>query len=602
MVSRSQGLKVSRKINIHTTTGRAKTHEAEIILNPISTEYGVYIKGNVNGPLDCRFILEKTLRTAEVVVSYNKINYVYVHMDGDIKMAGLLPQYFQYMATYDLLGGRYGEGKAKVSFSGLDTEKLLSVSVAPKTGHAYDFEAAAKVEADYSFTISHELKRGELVYYSASHKHTVAFNTHEKFMSLWMDKCHVPTTSPLFARMQGTYLANLLSEMVRKMAINIDWRAMKIDYKDTVTANGAKHFNIAINTMNSPWAFQFYYPEGPKIRGITFGLRSLLGKDLVKATAKYDAVNRKVVVTTNIDNLMITLMTPTPDLATAIITHTELNKEAFKFEIKRQAPKVFKVDMETNFACCLPLPDDHPMTPWRADLKFDVDLNKKFFTLVPAHSLYMQVVKDLKTVMKVDHRMMQFPFKSSIECPVLVTKPIAVDISETKDRLIIQAADYLPGQFEILTKGPNHIIMYESVELATVTIDLVARRVAFGIGLIPTPIFEMTYVADTLLKNTVTFNIVLPMVGKVLGVTAEWVAKDLMALTLKAAVAAFTKGLVAYLPPLDTAVTVVLDLEAKIVKAAVNGITIMDKVIPIPPAFEPWVVGVETVSFNPWGG
>merc|ERR1712058_47740 len=315
-----------------------------------------------------------------------------------------------------------------------------------------------------------------------------------------------------------------------------------------------------------------------------------------------------------------------------IITHTELNKEAFKFEIKRQAPKVFKVDMETNLAC-IPLPPDHPGSkypcPWRADLKFDVDLNKKFFTLVPAHSLYMQLVKDLKTVMKVDHRMMQFPFKSSIDCPLLVTKPIAVDISETKDRLIIQAADYLPGQVEILTKGPNHIIMYEGVELAAVTIDLVARRVAFGIALIPTPIFEMTYVADTLLKNTVTFNIALPMVGKVLGVTAEWAAKDLMALTLKAAVvgtipvvgdftfnpelaytaalpkvtvtakvvAAFTKGLVAYLPPLDTAVTVVLDLKAKMVEAVVNGITVMDKVTPIPAQFEQVVEEiVKTVS------
>merc|ERR1719411_2352314 len=336
---------------------------------------------------------------------------------------------------------------------------------------------------------------------------------------------------------------------------------------------------------------------------------------------------------------MITLMTPTPDLATAIITHTELNKEAFKFEIKRQAPKVFKVDMETNFACCLPLPPDapvYPLVPWRADLKFDVDLNKKFFTLVPAHSLYMQVVKDLKTVMKVDHRMMQFPFKSSIECPLLVTKPIAVDISETKDRLIIQAVDYLPGQVEILIKGPNHIIMYDGVELATVTIDLVERRVAFGIGLIPTPIFEMTYVADTLLKNTVTFNIVLPIVGKVLGVTAEWAAwkpkgfMGLMTLRLKAAVvgtvpvvgdftfnpelaytvalpkvtvtakvvATFIKGLVAYLPPLDTAVTVVLDLKAKMVQEIVKTVSDM-----IPPGtgggFALWVVDVETYTFNP---
>merc|ERR1711970_639839 len=124
--------------------------------------------------------------------------------------------------------------------------------------------------------------------------------------------------------------------------------------------------------------------------------------------------------------------------------------------------------------------------------------------------------------------------------------------------------------------------------------DLTTRRVAFSVGLIPTPIIEMTYAADALLKNTVTFDIVLPIVGKVIGVTADWMMKDLMDLTLKAAVvgnitvndelaytvalpkgtitakfiATFTRGLVAYIPPLDATVTVNYDIPAKMVEGS----------------------------------
>merc|ERR1712112_572842 len=173
----------------------------------------------------------------------------------------------------------------------------------------------------------------------------------------------------------------------------------------------------------------------------------------------------------------------------------------------------------------------------------------------------------------------------SVVCPRLLAKPIAVKIIEANNQMMIQVPDYVPGEVIIDNVGAAHHIKYGGYELATVVMDLKTRRVAFSIGLVPAPIFEMTYAADALLKNTVTFDIVLPIVGKVIGVTADWMIMDL---TLKAAVvgnipvvgdftvndelaytvtlpkgtitakfvATFTRGLVAYIPPLDATVTV----------------------------------------------
>jgi len=602
------------KISIHSTSGRAKTHEAEIVYNPISTEYGVYISGNVFGPLDCRFILEKNLKSAQVIVSHNKINYAYVNVVGDIKMAAMLPQYFRYTVTYDLLQGNLGDGVAKINYSGLDAEKLLSVSVAPKTGHAFDFTAKIKVENDYSFEFAHELKRGELIYYTASHKHTVAFNTPEKWMSLWVDKCHAPTATPLSTMLQGTYSGHLLSNMVRRMAINIDWRTKvgafyKMDYKDSITVNKAKHLNVALNTMNSPMTFQFYHPKGPVINGKDTGLKNMIGMDSIDADITYVAAEQRIIIKTNIDNLKINLRLPNLSQKVAFsaeITHTKLNEKAFECVVYKE-DKEIKVDVFASFFTptipylCTPTA---PATTcqWSNHLNFKFDLAKKFAAVIPAHRLSFGFTKDVETLVEVQHIMEQFPYTLSVMCPRLLTKPIAVKITEANNQMILQVPDYLPGEVVIDIVGAIHHIKYGGYELATVVMDLKERRVAFSVGLIPSPIIEMTYAADALLKNTVTFDIVLPIVGKVIGVTADWMMKDLMDLTLKAAVvgnipvvgdftvndelaytvalpkgtitakfmATFTRGLVAYLPPLDATVTVNYDIPAKMVEGSVK--------------------------------
>ena len=86
------------------------------------------------------------------------------------------------------------------------------------------------------------------VLYTASHKHQVAFNSAEKWMSVQKDKCIIPkdTKNPLYVLLQNTYVGEVLSNMYRSMAINIDWRKEsgmtipKIEYTDRILADKAK--------------------------------------------------------------------------------------------------------------------------------------------------------------------------------------------------------------------------------------------------------------------------------------------------------------------------------------------------------------------------
>merc|ERR1712112_543970 len=89
-----------------------------------------------------------------------------------------------------------------------------------------------------------------------------------------------------------------------------------------------------------------------------------------------------------------------------------------------------------------------------------------------------------------------------------------------------------------------------------------------------------TYAADALFKNTITFDIALPIVGNI-PVVGDFTVNDELAYTVALPkgtitakfMATFTRGLVAYMPPLDATVTVNYDIPAKMVEGSVKTIS-----------------------------
>merc|ERR1719481_2065809 len=598
-----------KKISIHSSNGKSAIHDAQINYNPISSEWGVYVNGDIFGPLDCRFILQKDLKFAQIIVSQNNVNYVYFNMEGKVEMANLLPKYFKYAITYDLFQGRWGEGRAKVNYNALDVEKVFSLSMAPKIGHAYDFEMKVKIDDDYSFDISHELMSGKDVYYTASHKNIVAINTPKKWMSLMKDKCVLPKTSPLYMMVKGTYLGELFHNMHRQMSLDIDWTTRigylyKMEYSDTIVDNGAKHLVVSLSTKASPFTFQLYYPNGPAIGGIHCGLRELLGQDALHTEFNYATDKQEVLVKTDIDNLRVKLVMPnlTKKLS-VVITHNKLNEKAFECVIYKDGPAV-KVNMFSSFFTpkvrylCTPTA---PATScqWTSQLNFDINLAAKISGVLPVHSLVMSLTKDFMTLIEVQNNMKQSPYFLRVNCPLVLPKPLNVQITNMgRKQIIVKLKDYLPDNVVVDIVGTLHVIKYEGHEIGYVDLDLADKMVAVGLGLIPTPIWKIRYVGDDLLKNRVTVNIDLPIVGKVLTFTVDWMIKDVLNFDLEVDVVgtvpvvgdftvnnvlttavafpkgritytathAFTKGLVTYLPEPVENINIIYDIPAKTVE------------------------------------
>ena len=76
---------------------------------------GLYIIGNVMGPLDCKIVLQRDLTFAQIIINHNKVNQLYFHADGKIQMPMLIPDFMRYSIKYDILQGQYGEGGAKIN-------------------------------------------------------------------------------------------------------------------------------------------------------------------------------------------------------------------------------------------------------------------------------------------------------------------------------------------------------------------------------------------------------------------------------------------------------------------------------------------------------
>jgi len=603
---------VTKKIIVRASVNKEEKHKAEIVYNPISSEFGIYVNGDVFGPVDARIIVQKDLSFAQLSISHNKKSYIYLNISGKMMMSSsMIPDFLRYEIVYDILEGMYGEGKCKVNMNTMDVEKVLSVSVAPKTGHAYDFTLSGKVDKDYSFVVSHELLQNKLVLYTASHKHTVAFNNAEKWMSLQKDKCTIPAKSPLRSLVQGWYIGDLLTDMQRKMAVNIDWRSQtgmipKIDYKDTVTTSGQKHFNLALNTMKSPFDLHLRYPSGPVFMGINLGLSSLIGQDQVNCGITF-IPGKTISVSSDIDNMSVSLKLPssqslqsstTGQIVALSVSKTQKNEKIVEFDIIKEGSKAFKVNGFVNmntpnmpYICTSGKGSCH----WSSSLNLDIDLAQTVSRLIPINTCSFSLSKDYETVMEIQQSIKKSPYFIRVNSPMFLPKLLDITINhQSQEQMTVKFADYLPGEIKIDIVGSKHIISFEGYELATVDINLTKKMITFAVALLPQPIATFTFETTAFLANNVAFVLDLPLLGNVLIVDAKWLVKTINDFTTTTNIVAtlplvgkidntvtvvaeatvpkgkvqitvdakFTDGLVAHIPPVSVAFATTYDIKA----------------------------------------
>merc|ERR1712013_734774 len=94
-----------------------KHYTLDFDLNP-SGMWGIHITGDVDGPVDAKWTMQKDYTMGEIVVKYKNQNYAFMQLKGNAEMRGVFPVVFDYVVKYNIKDAMEHQGKAKMKFDG----------------------------------------------------------------------------------------------------------------------------------------------------------------------------------------------------------------------------------------------------------------------------------------------------------------------------------------------------------------------------------------------------------------------------------------------------------------------------------------------------
>merc|ERR1712013_109043 len=134
-----------------------KHYTLDFDLNP-SGMWGIHITGNVDGPVDAKWTIQKDYTMGEIVVKYKNQNYAFMQLKGNAEMRGVFPVVFDYVVKYNIKDAMEHQGKAKMKFDGKTPAKKFEMSFAPKTGTPMDLiwnmDFSSGFKYDYDFKMN----------------------------------------------------------------------------------------------------------------------------------------------------------------------------------------------------------------------------------------------------------------------------------------------------------------------------------------------------------------------------------------------------------------------------------------------------------------
>merc|ERR550539_2325141 len=100
--------------------------------------WGLHVTGDVDGPVDAKWTMQKDWTMGEIVMKYKNQNYAFMQLKGNAEMRGMFPVMFDYVVKYNINDVVEHQGKAKMKFDGKTPSKKFEMSFAPKTGTPMD--------------------------------------------------------------------------------------------------------------------------------------------------------------------------------------------------------------------------------------------------------------------------------------------------------------------------------------------------------------------------------------------------------------------------------------------------------------------------------
>merc|ERR1712209_49767 len=129
-------------------------------VNPAG-QWGLHVTGDIDGPIDAKWTMQKDFKQGEVNIKYKNQNYGVMQLKGDSHMEGMIPAMFDYVVKYNLPilelfinSGRTAQdyqGKAKLKVDARAPTKKFEISFAPKTGKPFEYNFDFNLSSGFKY-------------------------------------------------------------------------------------------------------------------------------------------------------------------------------------------------------------------------------------------------------------------------------------------------------------------------------------------------------------------------------------------------------------------------------------------------------------------
>merc|ERR1712038_573897 len=117
-------MKLNLKVDSEFT---GKHYTLDFDLNPAGM-WGIHVTGEVDGPVDAKWTMQKDFTMGEIVVKYKNQNYAFMQLKGNAEMRGMFPVMFDYVVKYNINDAMEHQGKAKMKFDGKTPAKKFKMN------------------------------------------------------------------------------------------------------------------------------------------------------------------------------------------------------------------------------------------------------------------------------------------------------------------------------------------------------------------------------------------------------------------------------------------------------------------------------------------
>merc|ERR1711971_538536 len=238
-----------------------KHFNVDFDLNPAGM-WGLHVTGDVDGPVDAKWTMQKDFTMGEISIKYKNQNYAFMQLKGNAEKRGMFPVMFDYVVKYNINDAEQHQGKAKLKFDARTPAKRFEINYAPKTGtpfeYVFDFDLSSGFKYDSDLKVNGALVEkatGDFTWVNNANKFEI--KSDETFTQTKENPFYNFNTMFLFG---GRYVEKM--EKSRNFFFDKVQKAQllnKMEIEEDVTLDGQTWYHIKYDNTAPKTAFLFTF-------------------------------------------------------------------------------------------------------------------------------------------------------------------------------------------------------------------------------------------------------------------------------------------------------------------------------------------------------